>query len=209
VAPITRAARPGLGFGNAPGQMVSIDWSPTPVILAASYETLGVMVRSFREPLKRSVQQVMAPSIRKNFDVEGRPPWQALSDVTIDIRAREGFSSGPILTRTGRLKKVAGQLNIWTIDTEKAFVSDLRNASYGIVHQGGAQFASRMGGSSGLSELARTAMRSKRNTGGGIKQIPERPFLLIQEEDIDKIELVFVVWFAERCAAVGFIPGAL
>lgn len=222
--PISRVALPsGLGMGNAPGLMVSIDWSPTPVILAASYAAFGMSFRSMHEPLKRSVQQVLAPSIRRNFDVGGRPPWQALSQVTIDMRLKMGFSAGPVLVRSGKLKRVAGQLNIWTIDTEKAFVSDLRQASYGIVHQQGASFTPSFGKMSAVAKLAtrrggkvvvnhaegagatRTVKGGKR--GSGSNTIPARPFLLIQDEDVAAVEEVFITWVRERAAATGFRPG--
>jgi phage gpG-like protein len=225
--PITKAsASGGLLLGNVPGGMVSVTWSPTPAILAAQYVKLGLDIRSFREPLTRSVREVMSPSIRKNFDVEGRPSWPALSDVTRTIREYYGFPGGPILKRKGTLKKVAGQINIWTIDSEKAFISDLRQASYGIIHQTGARFTPRSGGGAGMSELARTAMRKRGKVvtsqaegpsaerravvtekGGGSNTIPARPFLLIQDEDVAAIEDVFERWLRERVARAGFRPG--
>ena len=222
MAPITKVGTPsGLGLGNAPGVMVSIDWSPTPVVLAAMYETLAVNVKSFREPLKRSVQQVLSPSIRRNFDVGGRPPWQALSSVTKEIRVREGFSEGPILVRTGKLKRVAGQLNIWTIDSEKAFVSNLGAASYGIVHQEGAAFTGRGGGGSKKKNMQKrvtvhpltmertvTMVEIKKPTTGGGGSIPARPFLLIQDDDVAQVDRVFGEWLRERVAAAGFRPGS-
>jgi phage gpG-like protein len=125
--------------------------------------------------------------------------------------------------KTGKLKRVAGQLNIWSIDTEKAYVSDLQGAPYGGIHQQGASFTPRVGNMSGMSQAAKTAMRRggrvKVNqsagtrmvvggtVGGGSNTIPARPFLLIQDEDVNEVEKVFLDWVRERAVAAGFRPG--
>ena len=86
----------GLAIGNAGQQTaihLGIDWYPSPFVVAAQFDALGVSVRSFREPLKRSIQQVLSPSFQKNFDVGGRPPWKALSEAANKLRvAKEGAS---------------------------------------------------------------------------------------------------------------------
>jgi phage virion morphogenesis protein len=172
----------GLGMGNVPGVHLSLHWEPAPVIVAAQFTVFGMQLRSFREPLNRSIRQVMIPSIRKNFEEEGRPPWLPLSEATIEIREREGFASGPILQRTGNLRRSATQLNIWVIDSEKAYIRELPARSwYGTIHQGGA---------------AGKAMSLR-------APIPARPFLLIQDEDADKIQEVFIEWVAERARLSG------
>lgn len=180
---------------------VTVDWDPEPFVIAASYVTLGASMRSFREPLTRSVQKVAMPSIGKNFDSEGRPSWPALSDATIEQREREGYGAGPILDRTGSLRGVATSQSIWEIDEEKAQVTDLpQDVWYGKVHQRGAVFTA-LGGRSPLRAIA--SVRSGASSG----VIPERPFLMLQEEDVEKIQEVFIDWIRERCAFAGFIPG--
>jgi phage gpG-like protein len=123
-----------------------------------------------REPLKRSIQQVLAPSFKKNFDVGGRPnPWEPLADYTVEVRG----SATPILERSRLLKRTIQQLNIWTIDREKAALLDLPSKIwYGKLQQAG---------------------RDDQN-------LPARPFVMIQDDDYDKIERVFQVWLAERIA---------
>lgn len=45
-------------------------------------------------------------SIQRNFAAEGRPNrWPALQPATIQDRLRQGYSSGPILQRSGRLMR--------------------------------------------------------------------------------------------------------
>jgi phage gpG-like protein len=193
--------------GVAAGPMISIDWIPEPAVIAAGYVTFGVSFRSFKEPLKRSVEKVMAPSITKNFDVEGRPRWQSLTEETITTRSYGGFGAGPILDRTGELRDAATSTNIWVISSDKAEIPDLPgDVWYGKVHQGGGTFSVSAGGGP-VNALRRIAgLRSQRaSVGTGV--IPKREFLQFQAEDVDKIEDVFMDWVRERAVMSGFRPG--
>lgn len=161
---------------------ISMQWvGSTPRMMASDFDKLGVNVRSFREPLKRSIQQVLAPSFQHNFDVGGRPTWRPLTDDTVTRKQRLGYSPDP-LVRTGLLQRVAGQLNIWEIDRESAQVNvgNLPRASYGAVHQLGSEFIAADGFSKG---------------------VPQRPWAVIQEEDANEVEEVFFTWIEERIDA--------
>lgn len=151
-----------------------IQMVPHPLIIAAQMVAWAHNVSTFRVPLKEAVDKVMAPSFRKNFEVGGRPSWEPLSEATIGRRESEGFEATPVLVRSGTLKGVAGDPNIWTVGDEEAYVSDLRNAAYGGVHQ----------------------------SGGG--DVPARPWALIQDEDVDAVEEVFVEWFSKHMDHAGF-----
>lgn len=110
---------------------------PPGSILEQDMKGIGYDIRSFREPFKRVIQQVMAPSIDKNFEVGGRPPWPPLTEETIAIK--EG-DDRPLI-RSGTLRRTAQQLNVWTITPDEAHVSGLPDqAWYGIVHQFGSEF---------------------------------------------------------------------
>jgi phage gpG-like protein len=106
--------------------------SPPASMLEANYREFGLDIRSFREPLKRSIQQVMAPSFAENFDVGGRPPWEELSAGTI---ARKG--SGEILVDTGKLRNKVGQLNNWVITQSDAQMAQVSGVPFAGVHQFG------------------------------------------------------------------------
>lgn len=153
-------------------------FKPSIGIMAARVDKLGLDIRSFREPLKRSIQQVLAPSFRKNFEAGGRPTsWQKLADHTREERSKLGLSpNGPILVRSGLLKKTIQQFNIWSIDMTKAAITDLPpKIWYG-----------------------------KEQQAGNIdRNLPARPFVMIQDEDYDGIQAVFEVWLAERIALAG------
>jgi hypothetical protein len=85
-----------------------------------------------------------------------------------------------ILTRTGTLTRVAGQLNIWDIDggyasgEASASVSDLHEAGYGWVHQ------------------------------DGTDKVPQRQWAVFQDEDIDKAERIFDRYIHKRLKMAGF-----
>lgn len=204
----TRPKVPGaasqLGFKNnlQGSTSVQFDFKPSVGIMAAKVDKLGLDIRSFREPLKRAVKEVMIPSIMENFEVEGRPAWEPLSSNTLKTRAALGWSGGGILLLTGTLRSVATQQSIWTITEKSATVRDLpQRAWYGKVHQAG------QGG--GVSSIAAQGKRVK--VGGVIRfvgskggderggnGIPPRRFIMIQDEDRDAITDVFEEWLGER-----------
>ena len=90
--------------------------------------------RSFRDPLNESLRSIVIPSIRRNFEVGGRPKWKPLSPSTV----RQRGSSRPILIRSGTLQKKATQINIWRVEATKMYVDGLdKRVKYAAYHQGG------------------------------------------------------------------------
>lgn len=155
---------------------LKLSFQPSIGLSARRMETFGIGIKSFREPLKRSIQQVLAPSFRKNFEAQGRPvSWEPLAEYSKERRG----SSEPILERSGLLKRTIQQFNIWTVDQEKAAIVDLPSKIwYGKLQQAG---------HAGLGDSA---------------PMPARPFVLIQDpEDYDAIEEVFFRWLQERALA--------
>lgn len=151
--------------------MLDVTITPPPAIIEAQFTKLALGFRSFREPLKRCVQGVVAPSIQFNFDAEGRPePWAELAEATQIKKARQG-SPPDILVETGLLKKVAGQLNLWKITKDEATFQGFPRAQYGELHE------------------------------TGTKYMPKREFLVIQPQDEEEIEQVFVQWILEKIVA--------
>lgn len=194
---------------------LEIYFEPAMIISARKVDKLGLMIRSFREPLKRSLQRVVIPSIKANFAAGGRPRWTALAERTVNNRG----TAEPILIRSGALSKVMGQLNIWTIDIEKAFIKDLPGSVwYGKVHQAGlegtrSESAAEFKGSLniGLGKRGGRIKRSDYGTAGqkmandntGSAGIPQRQFVMLQPGDEEKIHLVFQEWLDERILAAG------
>jgi phage gpG-like protein len=189
----------------------NLDWSyafePSLAITTGRINKLGLNIRSFREPLKQAVKDVMVGSIRTNFDAQGRPvQWPELSDATWATRAAQGWNGGGILLKSGNLRRVASQQNIWTISETSATIRDIpQKAWYGKVHQGG--YAGGGGGRSGALKFRKGKGGVKiyekvggGSTGRGATSIPQRQFLLIQKEDEEAIIDIFERWLTVKVA---------
>jgi phage gpG-like protein len=116
------ARRPGL----------ILEWTPEPERVARDLDQLADNIQSFREPLQRSVDQVIAPSMSENFQVGGRPPWDSLAGGTVTQKG-----SSQILVDTGALAGEAGDTSSWQISDESAEFVLGGEAWYGIFHQYG------------------------------------------------------------------------
>lgn len=156
-----------------------LTFEPSMGIMARRVDKMGLDIRSFREPLKRAIKDVMIPSFRKNFDEQGRPePWLDIQPDTI----RKKHSSR-ILYTTGRLRRTMGYQNIWTVTQDSAAILDLpESVWYGKVHQEGVEYLT---------------------TTGDTAEVDARPFILVQDEDLFDIEEVFSDWLEERAKRAG------
>lgn len=196
--------------------IVSFEFKPTLGILARDVDKLGIDIRSFREPLTRAVKQVMIPSIKKNFDAQGRPGWEPLAEDTLVLRDRLG-QTGPILNRTGLLKRNMSYQTMWSITQEYAIIKDLPDRVwYGKVHQEGVnsmktrmkneiQKAAKKGFKMSPGTAAKNVQKqldadilSGKAGKHSTSNIPARPFVMFQEQDYDDIEEVFGKWLQER-----------
>lgn len=205
--------------------LMMFEFKPSMGITAQKIDKLGLDIRSFREPLKRCVQQVMAPSFKRNFDAQGRPDsWTPLSEATLAIRQSMGVSGSTILQRSGLLRRTIQQLNIWTITPTTATIQNLPpKVWYGTIHQGGyggkgtgKKMSGRIKAAGGdikaatrsLDDDLIMAMRSGQRVGGGertVSSIPQRQFVMVQDEDYDGIQQVFETWMTERALAAGLL----
>lgn len=173
------------------------DFQPSVGIIAARVDKLGLDIRSFREPLKRSIQQVLAPSFQKNFTSGGRPDkWPGLAEYTLKRHEKEGGSGKPLM-KSKKLYKTMGQLNIWDLKSQSASLQSLpAKVRYGGIHQAGF-------GSNKLSGFDPQAIMDSLMDNGpasASRSIPQRQFVMIQDEDYDGIEKVFSDWLDERIA---------
>lgn len=84
-------------------------------IFASDIQLLDLNLRTFRSPLEKARDLVVIPAIKQNFEEQGRPPWKRLTKKTIYNRLIEGYPRGPILDKSGRLKRAATKKNIWNI----------------------------------------------------------------------------------------------
>lgn len=146
----------------------------------------------------------MTKSIRENFAAQGRPEaWPELSEATWRRRAGEGWSGGGILLKSGALQRVASQQNIWTISATSATVRDLpQKVWYGKVHQAGMEQAGSSSGAKvrrkGRGGIIIFEKNLSGDKGRGYVSIPQRQFLLIQDEDRDAILEIFGDWLDKK-----------
>lgn len=121
-------------------------------INAERIDKLGAQFNTWKDPLFRSLREVIIPSIAANFAQEGRAPkWAPLATSTGMTRQKLGYGAfHPILQRTGNLKRVMTNPGIWRQGApgwEDSIFMDpkviKRNAKYAEYHQGGAQRARR------------------------------------------------------------------
>jgi len=184
---------------------IGVEFKPTLAMSAKAFLKLELDIRSFRVPLKRSIQQVIAPSIGANFRAGGRPErWVPLSEATMEIKARDRRTRYPVdapLLRSGLLMRTMQQYNIWTVTPTQAAILDLpEKIWYGKVHQAGYGAATVASASSGSAEGFQKMMQAVLGGGFRAAAIPARPFAMIQVQDVDRIQEVFDVWMGERVA---------
>lgn len=203
------AAVPGLNVrgGLTPSNVPAMRWEPSIGIAAARVNDLAGKIKSFREPLLISIREVMVPSIRRNFDQGGRPAWEPLSSSTLKIRKYYGIDSSKILVRSGALRRVASQINIWTVTATTAMILDLpQKVWYGKIQQAGASSAdighllAKHGNLSAALQAKAADLKTIKDAGGEGEAgaIPAREFILFQEEDIEAIHAVFGAWLDMR-----------
>jgi phage gpG-like protein len=204
----------------------SFEFKPSLGIVAKQLQMFGAEFKDMREPLKKAVTDVMQYSILENFMTGGRPEkWDDLTYYT--IRRRKGKAL-PVLVWTGALAEGASSPSIWSIGSATATVRDLpQKIWYGKVHQAGAAGDDSLGAGNWFDkykkaaakiegpeasddEITKTAYKifDARVTKHGIApqataDIPARPFILFQEEDLDAIQLIFAQWIEEKARSVG------
>jgi phage gpG-like protein len=193
-------------------RILSVGWEirPSIGIVAKDIKKLGLDLETFRVPLEKSVRLVMMPSIHKNFVAQGRPtPWEPLAEYTKFVRG----VSGPILRRTGDLERAASSFGIWTIGITSATIKSLpSNVWYGALHQAGygslTDIARRkLGPRASAADVASEALSLFLGETPARKQskfvIPQREFILFQEEDLEAIQEIFIDWMEDQAAQVG------
>jgi phage gpG-like protein len=206
-----RGGRGGLRFDR----ILSAGWSLRPSIglVAKDIFKLGLELESFREPLVKSIKVVMMPSIRKNFDRGGRPEpgWEPLAPYTIEVRG----NAWPILVRTGALRRTASSFQVWSIGKTTATIKSLPDRVwYGNIHQAG--YGSLMdvarkqlGGAASQEDLEAHALQLFLGAGKSRAKsetkfvIPQRQFILFQDQDIERIQEIFADWMEEKADKVG------
>lgn len=133
-------------------------------------------------PLMASIRGIMHRAVEDNFAAQGRPKWKDLHEGTKAARAKQGTWPGMILQRSGRLAASIVQES----DHHKAQVGT--NVIYARIQQ--------LGGKT-KPHVIRARNKRALSIGGIVVQsvnhpgsdIPARPFLTLEQEDREDIEL--------------------
>lgn len=110
-----------------------------PKLAATKMATLDISIRAggFRQPLQRSIREVLIPELEHQFDVGGDPAWAGLAEVTIEKKQRQGRNNG-ILQETMKLRKAVTAYDRWRVRDDEAIFSGLPGyAHYGVYHLSG------------------------------------------------------------------------
>lgn len=172
---------------------------PSVDILIANSHVLNLLKRDLRElgedlssrgglrTLMEDIRdEVLIPSIRKNFEVGGRPRWEPLSPITLGMgagirgggefiaSAASGLIGGRLpLNKTGQMRRHAtAKARFMIRNNEMQYGNWPEKRWFGPVHN--------------LPELSKKA------------QIPNRPFTLIQQEDQVAITEVTGDWVEKQ-----------
>lgn len=194
---------------------IEVGWkiSPSIGLVAKDIDKMGLAITSFKEPLTRAIVTVMIPSFRKNFEQSGRPKWKKLAPYTLQVKGQLGISDGDKpLHRTGALKRAATMLRIWDIGNTSATIRKLpEDVWYGAIHQSGyggfgvfvAQAKKSLGPRASGADVLNLAFklndaaRGGKGKVAGAAAIPQRQFIMYQEDDIDDIQDVFYEWLVD------------
>jgi phage virion morphogenesis protein len=113
-------------------------------------------------PAARIMGEIMMESIMTNFEKGGRPKkWKALAAVTIQQRVLENKWPGRLLVRKGPAGGLMGAIS-YSAHPDKVVIS--ANKLYARIHQ--------LGGMAGPGRKV---------------EIPARPYLLVQDEDLEEM----------------------
>jgi len=207
-------------------QITAFEFTPSLGIVAKRFAALADEFDDLREPLKKSISDVMTVSILENFMSGGRPSWDPLAPTTVAKRDKLGAGS-MILVRSGALADVASSEGIWSVGKTSATIKDLPDKVwYGKIHQGGMAGNQFSGGNwfnkyknaarkvagpdeddEEVTKLAYKLFDKRLLSHGpapkGQSDTPARPFVMFQEEDIDAIQIIFAEWVEEKVREAG------
>ncbi len=126
-----------------------------------------------RQPLLRIAKEVLGPSINRNFAAGGRPErWEPSVPISTYRQKKRGGDE-PTLWVTGKMKKAASAM--------KRFRVKQNTMTYGY-----------------FPPTVWFAMVHDNATIARRANIPQRPFALIQSEDVEDIIRIFMEWIESR-----------
>lgn len=140
---------------------------------------------SNKSKLMVAVAETMRTAVLKNFETEGGrigKPWQKLSQQTINQREKKGYWPGKILQRTGQLKR----------SIISSYGEDYAQVSTNLIYAAIQNYGGVIHRSSLKTYLRKKISGKDAKIPGSNKmssiRIPARPFMKLNEQDIEKIK---------------------
>lgn len=100
--------------------VIDYSWEPEPSVLAGGFDLAADRMEQMRNAFTRTLHEVLIPDFEKNFDTQGgTEAWQPLSPYTLLRREDQGYGPGPMLVRTGELKRWALDPDVWIIQDDQ------------------------------------------------------------------------------------------
>lgn len=116
---------------------------------------------SDRQPIMKIAGAIAQKSVVYNFELGGRPKWKALAVSTLKYKAKYGINLGVLKGRTGNLAMISYKATA----TEAVIGTSPSSKDYAAIQNFGGQ------------------------AGRGHKvTIPARPFMVLQQEDLDDMQ---------------------
>lgn len=112
--------------------MFDFGFDSSPIQVAADLIGFAGDLENMQGALEKIVTEVAIPSIRKNFEVGGRPAWPPLAEATIDQK-----SNPNPLFRSGTMYSNAQNRSAWDITNSEATLDGSRVTEYAAYHQTG------------------------------------------------------------------------
>lgn len=163
--------------------------------ISQAFEVTGNRIVDFRVPLKR-IGEYMISSIQNNFLAQGRPDkWAPLSQMTMALRRKGTGAGGPLILRDkGDLFKSI----VYDPVEPEEFVRVGTNLPYAKkLHYGGVNVipahTENVKSFTRRSKGKTITVRSfKRKVSDRMFNVPARPFVMVQEDDVPVIQRIFV-----------------
>lgn len=138
-----------------------------------------------KNELMVSIAETMRVAILKNFETQGSrigKPWQRLSHQTIKQREKLGYWPGKILQRRGQLKRsiVSSYGEDYAQVSTNLIYAAIQNYG-GVIHRSSLKTYLR-------KKISRKDAKSPRNNKMSSIRIPARPFMKLNDQDIEKIK---------------------
>ena len=147
-----------------------------PGMVAQQFDAMGNRIGDFRQALERVVNDVARHSLRQRFVTQGEGRWQPITFTTQILREEAGYPPLPTMDRRRGaigLKHAVGFKRNWSIGQNEAVFDNLNPKFF---------YAEKL--HTGFTTAAGSMVPGKR--------VPARPIFYFTNEDIERMEDVFI-----------------